>query len=141
MDKFGEFILKYLKGKNWNTLLEVGIGFNFKTLKYLITNTEKNKKIIIIEKNKKATKKIRESINNQKIKILNTKISTSYNPKDKIDLLYSVRPNPELIKPLKKISNKNESPLLIRPFTTDEYKKDLELKNHKGLPILIYQNE
>ena len=141
MSEFGEYILKFLNDLNWNKLVEIGVGYNFETLNYLINHTNSNKKFLIIDKNLNCLKKLKDSSMDNRVKILNKRINDKTTLNNEFDLIYSIRPNPELIKHLKNIADNNSTPLLIRPFKSDEYRKNLELVNYKGLPILRYKNK
>jgi len=53
-------------------------------------------------------------------------------------VLYSVRPTPEIMKPILGLSRKTGIPLVLLPLSGDSVPKGLRLVNYRGLAIYVY---
>jgi len=53
------------------------------------------------------------------------------------ELIYAIRPNPELTEALKNIAKDVNADLLIRPFSSDEKPEDMTLVNYKRARVWI----
>ncbi len=140
MSRFGEYLLEKIQENDWVDIAEIGIGYNYSTLKHLINHSDEKLSFVVVEKNKDSLIDLKKSINHDKLEVVNNNISDKDFSLGQVDLVYSVRPNPELVKYLKKISDRLDAVLVIRPFSLDGYREDLELVNYRGLPILLYDN-
>lgn len=140
LSRFGEYLLEKIRENNWVDIAEIGIGYNYSTLKHLINYGDENLSFVVVEKNEDSLSDLEGSMDYDKLGVVNTDISDRDFSLGQVDLIYSVRPNPELVKYLKKISKRLDAVLIIRPFSLDGYREDLELVNYRGLPILLYDD-
>lgn len=120
---FAEYIaLKYPRARK---IMEVGVGRDFSVvneLKRLLNGAE------IIPVDIEGRGAVRGDVTVSK--------SSLYRG---ADLIYAIRPNPELYPHLMKIAKKAEADLIIRPFSLDPGPRKGELVNYKGSSFYVYK--
>ncbi|KPU63601.1 hypothetical protein EP1X_02490 [Thermococcus sp. EP1] len=119
---------RHPKGK----LIEVGVGFNFKVALKL---KKLGREIIVVDWNPKAVKKAKELG-------LKACIDNIFSPNLIIyrdaEVIYSIRPTPELIKPILELGKTLKIPVYIVPFSLDGMPRFLKLENYRGIPIYVW---
>ena len=113
------------KGK----LVEIGVGFNFKVALKL---KELGRDIIVVDWNLEAIEKAKELGLKAYVDNIFTHNLALY--KD-ASVIYSIRPTPEIIKPILELGKRVKVPVYIVPFSLDVMPKSLKLENYKGIPI------
>ena len=113
------------KGK----LVEIGVGFNFKVALKL---KELGRDIIVVDWNLEAIEKAKELGLKAYVDNIFTPNLALY--KD-ASVIYSIRPTPEIIKPILELGKRVKVPVYIVPFSLDVMPKSLKLENYKGIPI------
>ena len=130
LEKLAEFIAEnFSQGK----AVELGIGFQTKVALRLI---ELGYDVLAIDWNEKAVENARRA----GIKAVHDDL---FRPRlglyrDAV-LLYSVRPTPEIMKPIVELSRKTGVPLVVLPLSGDSVPRPLRLVNYKGLAIYVYK--
>ncbi len=129
METFAEFLASESNG----LLIELGVGFNFKVALRL---RELGREVILIDKNEEAVKVAKEAG-------LIAYVDDLFNPKLDIyansGVLYSVRPTPELVPSIIRLSRVVNRPVYLLPFTGDRVPG--RLVNYEGVPIYILEVE
>ncbi len=119
--EFAEFILLNLKNKE-SKIIEVGIGKEhsvYNELKKLKAN------IIAVDIDISSDEFIKDDITKPNMSVY-----------EKGEIIYSIRPPPELYPFLKEIARKVKALLIIKPLATDE-PPEFKLVNYKGLYFYI----
>ncbi len=118
---------KFPKGK----IVELGIGFQtkvalrLKKLGYDVLAVDWNEKAVENAR-KVGIKAIRDDLFRPKLELYSDAVA-----------LYSVRPTPEIMKPILELSRNVGVPLVILPLSGDSVPKGLRLVNYRGLSIYI----
>jgi hypothetical protein len=108
-------------------IVEVGIGNEFsvyKELKRLLVNVD------IIAVDIKGNYPFKDDITKSKSDIYGGS-----------DLIYSIRPNPELYIPLINMASKVQTDLIIRPFSLDYPPENGRLINYKKAVFFLFKNQ
>ncbi|BAA29278.1 UPF0146 family protein [Pyrococcus horikoshii] len=114
-------------------IVEIGVGFYLEVAKRL---RESGIDILVVDINEKAINYARK----QGIKGV---VDDIFNPtlgiyKD-AKAIYSIRPAPEMMKPLLDLARKLKIPLYIVPLTGDRTPNGMKLINYKGIPIYKWE--
>ncbi|AEC51641.1 hypothetical protein PNA2_0725 [Pyrococcus sp. NA2] len=124
-----EFIANYVKD---GRIVEVGAGFYLKVAMKL---KEMGFEVLVVDKNV-------EAVENAKRLGLNAEVDDVFNPRlelyEGVDVIYSIRPTPEMMPALVKLSKKVNVPMLIVPLTGDSPPNEMKLVNYKGIPVYIF---
>jgi len=113
--------------------VELGIGFQTKVALRL---TELGYDVLAIDWNEKAVENARKAgIKALRDDLFRPRLSLYRNAV----VLYSVRPTPEIMKPIVELSRKTGVPLVILPLSGDSVPRPLRLVNYKGLAIYVYK--
>ncbi len=119
----------YLKERANGRIVEIGVGFNFKVALKL---KELGMDIFVVDWNKESIIKARE-------RGLEAYVDDVFNPNLKlyrdVRVIYSIRPTPEIIRPILRLARKLGVPAYILPFSLDEMPHELKLENYKDLAI------
>ncbi|WP_456394848.1 UPF0146 family protein [Thermococcus sp.] len=119
----------YIGGRISGRVAEIGVGFNFKVALKL---KELGLDVFVVDWNKGAVEKARELG-------LEAYVDDVFNPDlmlyEGVEALYSVRPTPEIVRPILKLAEKLGVPAYILPFSLDEMPRGLRLENYRGLAI------
>ncbi|NJE49453.1 UPF0146 family protein [Thermococcus sp. 9N3] len=130
LEKLAEFIAQnFPRGK----AVELGIGFQTKVALRL---TELGYDVLAIDWNEKAVENARKA----GIKALRDDL---FRPmlglyRDAV-VLYSVRPTPEIMKPIVELSKNTGVPLVVLPLSGDSVPRPMRLVNYGGLAIYVYK--
>jgi uncharacterized UPF0146 family protein len=126
IEDFADFLaMEVPRGK----IAELGIGFQFKVALRLI---ELGYDVLAVDWNPSSVEKARElGINAVRDDLLNPNLELYANVK----LLYSVRPTPEIVKPIIKLGDELGVPVYILPLSGDTMPRGMRLLNFKGLAI------
>lgn len=129
-EKFAIFLAeRHPKGK----FVEIGVGFNFKVALRL---KNLGRKVLVIDWNPEAVKKAQELG-------LEAYVDNVFSPSLEIYrgavAIYSIRPTPEIIRPILKLAQLLKIPVYILPFSLDSMPRILRLENYKGLPIYSWK--
>ncbi|GAB6136389.1 UPF0146 family protein [Thermococcus prieurii] len=113
--------------------VELGIGFQTKVALRL---TELGYDVLAIDWNEKAVENARKAgIKAVRDDLFRPRLELY---KDAV-VLYSVRPTPEIMKPILELSKKTGVPLVVLPLSGDSVPKQMRLVNYKGLAIYVYK--
>ncbi len=119
----------YLKERINGRIAEIGVGFNFKVALKL---KELGLDVFVVDWNSKAVEKARELG-------LKAYVDDVFKPNlslySEVSAIYSVRPTPEIVKPILELGRKLHVPVYILPFSLDEMPKEMKLENYKGMAI------
>ncbi|WP_258083332.1 UPF0146 family protein [Thermococcus thermotolerans] len=128
VEDFAEFLAgKVPKGK----IVELGVGFQFKVALRL---KELGYDVLAIDWNPKSVKKAKElGINAARDDLFNPRLELYHGAK----ALYSVRPTPEIVRPILSLGEKLGLPVYILPLTGDVMPRGMKLVNYRGLPIYV----
>lgn len=126
IEDFADFLAeKFPKGK----IVELGIGFQIKValrlkeLGYDVLAVDWNEEAV--ENARKAgIKAVRDDLFRPKLELYSDAVA-----------LYSVRPTPEIMRPIIELSRKVRVPLVILPLSGDSVPRGLRLVNYRGLSI------
>jgi hypothetical protein len=125
IEDFADFLLEHTGGQ----LTEVGIGFQFKVALRLM---ERGREVTAIDWNRDAVEKARELG-------INAYIDDIFHPSLELyegsRALYSVRPTPEIIKPILELGRILGTPVFILPLAGDTMPRFMRLVNFRGLAI------
>ncbi len=125
IEDFADFLLENTRGQ----LTEVGIGFQFKVALRLI---ERGRDVTAVDWNPKAVERARTLG-------INAYVDDIFRPHTELyersEALYSVRPTPEIIKPILKLGRSIGVPVFILPLAGDRVPRPLRLVNFRGLAI------
>ncbi|WP_058947669.1 UPF0146 family protein [Thermococcus sp. 2319x1] len=129
-EKLAMFLIeRHPEGK----LVEIGVGFNFKVSLKL---KDLGKEVLVVDWNPEAVKKAKELG-------LEAYVDDVFSPNLEIYrgavAIYSVRPTPEIVKPILKLAQLLKIPVYILPFSLDSMPRILKLENYKGLPIYTWR--
>ncbi|WP_099209579.1 UPF0146 family protein [Thermococcus henrietii] len=113
--------------------VELGIGFQTKVALRL---TELGYDVLAIDWNERAVENAKKAgIKAVRDDLFRPRVSLY---RDAV-VLYSVRPTPEIMKPIVELSKKTGVPLVILPLSGDSVPKQMRLVNYKGLAIYVYK--
>ncbi|WP_457741695.1 UPF0146 family protein [Thermococcus sp.] len=129
IEYLAEFISKnFPPGK----VIELGIGFQTKVALKL---KELGYNVLAIDWNEEAV----ENARRLGIKAVRDDL---FNPRRELYrdavVLYAVRPTPEIMGAILKLSEETRVPLVVLPLSGDSVPKALKLMNHKGLAVYVY---
>ncbi|WP_297417899.1 UPF0146 family protein [Thermococcus sp.] len=128
IEDFADFLLKNTNGQ----LMELGIGFQFKVALRLI---ELGREVTAVDWNPESIEKAREL----GIKAVRDDLfSPNFELYRGVKALYSVRPTPEIVKPILELSKKLGVSLYVLPLAGDSMPKSMRLVNFRGLAIYVY---
>ncbi|NJD98830.1 UPF0146 family protein [Thermococcus sp. LS1] len=128
IEDFADFLAERVpRGK----IVELGIGFQFKVALKL---REMGYDVLAVDWNPASVEKARElGINAVRDDIFNPRMELYRNAK----ALYSVRPTPEIVRPILELGKKLGLPVYILPLSGDTMPGNLKLINHRGLAIYM----
>jgi uncharacterized UPF0146 family protein len=112
---FAEYIIRRYRDV---PIVEIGIGTDFGVFKEL---KKQNADIKAVDINPATDEVIKDDILNPDMRIYRN-----------CGLIYTIRPPPELLPYIKRIAQKAEANLIVRPLTTDNVHKIGKLKNYKS---------
>ncbi|WP_297071232.1 UPF0146 family protein [Thermococcus sp.] len=125
IEDFADFLLENTRGQ----LTEVGIGFQFKVALRLI---ERGRDVTAVDRNPRAVEKARALG-------INAYVDDIFRPNlglyERSQALYSIRPTPEIIKPILKLGRSLGVPVFIVPLAGDTVPRPMRLINFRGLAI------
>lgn len=128
LEKFAHFIAENSPG---GKAVEVGVGFQLsvalklRELGYDVTVVDWNEKAV--ENARKAgLKAIRDDVFNPRLGIYRD-----------ADVIYSIRPTPEIVKPILRLGRTLNKPVYILPFSGDPVPPGTRLVNYHGLAIYV----
>lgn len=126
IEDFAEFLAKNVpRGK----IVELGIGFQFKVALRL---KELGYDVLAVDWNPSSVEKARElGINAVRDDVFTPNLDLYRSAK----ALYSVRPTPEIVKPILELGERLGVPVYILPLAGDTMPKGLRLLNFRGLAI------
>ncbi|MCD6372417.1 MAG: hypothetical protein J7L37_02540 [Thermococcus sp.] len=126
LEDFAYFIAENSPGKR---AIEIGVGFQLsvalklRELGYDVTVIDWNEKAV--ENAKKAgLKAVRDNVFNPRLEIYRD-----------ADVIYSVRPTPEIVRPILKLGRITKNPVYILPLSGDPIPPGTRLVNYRGLAI------
>ncbi|WP_297481282.1 UPF0146 family protein [Thermococcus sp.] len=130
LEGMAEFISKnFPKGK----AVELGIGFQPKVALKLM---ELGYNVLAVDWNEKAVENARKlGINAVKDDLFSPSLKLY---RDAV-VLYSVRPTPEIMGPIAKLSHRTGVPAVILPLSGDTVPRGFKLINHGSLAIYVYK--
>jgi len=112
-------------------VVELGIGFQTKVALKL---KELGYDVLAIDWNERAVENARKKgIEAEKDDLFRPRLELYKNTV----LLYSVRPTPEIMRPIVKLSNIVSVPLVILPMSGDSVPRGLRLINYRGLVMYV----
>jgi uncharacterized UPF0146 family protein len=126
IEDFADFIAeKVSRGK----LVELGIGFHFKVALKL---KELGFDVLAVDWNEESIRAARragidafqDDLFNPRLELYGDAVA-----------LYSVRPTPEIVRPIISLSDRLKLPLFILPLAGDTMPRGMRLVNYRGLPI------
>ncbi|ASJ06335.1 UPF0146 family protein [Thermococcus pacificus] len=126
VEDFAEFLAKEVPV---GRVAELGIGFQFKVALKL---KEFGYDVLAVDWNPVSVEKARELGLNA---VRDDLFSPSLDLYLGVKALYSVRPTPEIVKPILELGEKLGVPVYILPLTGDTMPKALRLVNFRGLAI------
>jgi len=128
IENFAEFLAGEVpRGK----IVELGIGFQFKVALRL---KELGYDVLAVDWNPESVKKAGElGINAVRDDIFNPRLELYRDAK----ALYSVRPTPEMVKPILSLGERLGLPVYILPLTGDTMPRGMKLVNYRGLAIYV----
>ncbi|WP_457751016.1 UPF0146 family protein [Thermococcus sp.] len=129
LEDLADFIAEnFSRGK----VVELGIGFQTKVALKLM---ELGYDVLAIDWNRLAVENARKAG-------INSVRDDLFNPRRELYrdavVLYAVRPTPEIMGAILKLSEETGVPLVILPLTGDSVPKGLKLVNYRGLAIYVY---
>ncbi|MDK2870550.1 MAG: uncharacterized protein PWP39_1785 [Pyrococcus sp.] len=114
-------------------IVEVGVGFYLKVAKKL---KEYGLNVIVVDIN-------REAIRNAMKEGIPGFVDDIFNPNLKIYLkagaIYSIRPNPEIMRALLSLAKKIKVPLYVVPLSGDVPPREMKLINYKGISVYVWE--
>ena len=129
LEEFAHFIAEKSEGKR---AIEIGVGFQLsvalklRELGYEVTVVDWNEEAL--ENARKAgLKAVRDNVFNPRIEVYRG-----------TDVVYSVRPTPEIVRPILDLGRLLRKPVYILPFTGDPMPPGARLVNYHGLAIYVY---
>jgi len=130
LEGLAEFIAEnFPKGK----AVELGIGFQTKVALRL---TELGYDVLAIDWNEEAVENARRSgISAVRDDLFRPRLQLY---RDAV-VLYSVRPTPEIMRPIAELGRKTGVPLVVLPLSGDSVPKPLRLVNYRGLALYVYK--
>ncbi|ASA78598.1 UPF0146 family protein [Thermococcus sp. 5-4] len=128
IEDFAEFLAREVpKGK----IVELGIGFQFKVVLRL---KELGYDVLAVDWNPESVKRAEElGINAVRDDLFNPRLELYRSA----NALYSVRPTPEIVRPLLNLGKKLKLPLYILPLAGDTMPRGMRLVNYRGLAIYV----
>ncbi len=129
IEDFADFLAsKVPRGK----IVELGIGFQFRVALKL---KELGYDVLAVDWNPQAVEKARElGIGAVRDDLFSPKLELYRSVK----ALYSVRPTPEVVKPILELSKRLGVPVYILPLSGDSMPRGMRLVNFRGLAIYVY---
>ena len=129
LEVMAEFISKnFPQGK----AVELGIGFQTKVALKLM---ELGYDVLAVDWNEKAIENARKlGINAVKDNLFSPRLELY---RDAV-VLYSVRPTPEIMRPILELSRRTGVPAVILPLSGDTVPRGFKLTNHGNLAIYVY---
>jgi len=129
IEDFADFLAENV---SMDRIAELGIGFQFKVALRLM---EMGYDVLAIDWNPKSVEKARElGINAVRDNLFSPNLSLYRGVK----AFYSVRPTPEIVKPILELSRKLGVPLYILPLAGDSMPRGMRLVNFRELAIYVY---
>ncbi|HDZ36659.1 MAG TPA: hypothetical protein ENH81_07120 [Thermococcus sp.] len=126
IEEFAYFIAENSPGKR---AVEIGVGFQ---LSVALKLRELGYDVTVIDWNEKAVANARKAG-------LNAIRDDVFNPRLEIyrdaDVIYSVRPTPEIVRPILRLGRTIKKPVYILPFSGDPIPPGTRLVNYRGLAI------
>lgn len=116
-DDYKDFAEYILKNYSNSTVVEVGIGSDFKVFNELKKKTD----VRAIDINPSSEEVLRDDILNPDLEIYSG-----------AGLIYSIRPPPELVPYIEKIAQKAGADLIVRPLSTDSIPTNAKLQNYRS---------
>ena len=128
LENLADFIAeRFPRGK----AVELGIGFQTKVALKL---KELGYEVLAVDWNEKAVENARKmGIKAERDDFFRPRLELYKNAV----LLYSIRPTPEIMRPIVRISDLVSVPLVILPLSGDSVPRGLRLINHRGLAIYV----
>jgi len=128
IENFAEFLAGEVpKGK----IVELGIGFQFKVALRL---KELGYDVLAVDWNPGSVKKAKElGINAVRDDLFNPRLELYRNA----NALYSVRPPPEIVRPILNLGKRLGLPVYILPLAGDTMPRGMRLVNYRGLAIYV----
>ncbi|WP_297476020.1 UPF0146 family protein [Thermococcus sp.] len=129
IEDFADFLASEVpRGK----IAELGIGFQFKVA---LTLKELGYDVLAVDWNPQAVEKAEElGISAVKDDLFSPNLELYRSTK----ALYSIRPTPEIVKPILELSKRLGVPVYILPLAGDAMPKTMRLVNFRGLAIYVY---
>jgi len=121
--EFAEFIASNFKNQD-NKIVEIGVGREYSVYNELRKRLKAE--VLAVDININSENFIRDDITKPDMNIYR-----------KSEIIYSIRPPPELYPFLKEIAESVRALLIIKPLATDEPPKGFKLVNCKGLIFYI----
>ncbi len=113
-------------------IVELGIGFQFNVALKL---KELGYDVLAVDWNPQAVEKAEElGISAVRDDLFSPNLELYRSAK----ALYSVRPTPEIVKPILELSKRLSVPVYILPLSGDSMPKTMRLVNFRGLAIYVY---
>ncbi|WP_297549829.1 UPF0146 family protein [Thermococcus sp.] len=130
LEGMAKFISKnFPKGK----AVELGIGFQTKVALKLM---ELGYDVLAVDWNEKAVENARRlGINAVRDDLFSPRLELY---RDAV-VLYSVRPTPEIMRPIAELSHRTGIPVVILPLSGDTVPRGFRLINHGNLAIYVYK--
>ncbi|WP_297463729.1 UPF0146 family protein [Thermococcus sp.] len=129
IEDFAEFLAREVPEGG---IAELGIGFQFKVALKL---KELGYDILAIDWNPESVRRARNlGINAVRDDVFSPNLELYRGVK----ALYSIRPTPEIVKPILELSRRLGVPAYILPLSGDTMPKTMRLVNFKGLAIYVY---
>ncbi|NJE03899.1 UPF0146 family protein [Thermococcus sp. MV11] len=129
IEDFAEFLAREIpRGK----VVELGIGFQFKVaLKLKSLGYD----VLAIDWNPESVERARElGIGAVRDDLFSPRLELYRTAR----ALYSVRPTPEIVRPILKLGRTLRLPVYILPLAGDAMPRGMRLGNHRGLAIYVY---
>jgi len=128
LEEFAYFIAENSPGRK---ALEVGVGFQ---LSVALKLRELGYEVTVIDWNEKAVENARKA----GLRAIKDDV---FNPRLEIyegtDVIYSVRPTPEIVEPILRLGRTLRKPVYILPFSGDPVPPGTRLVNYRGLAIYV----
>ncbi len=130
LKEFAHFIAENAPGRR---TIEIGIGFQ---LSVALRLKELGYEVTVVDWNEEAV----ENAEREGLKAVKDDV---FNPRMEIyrgtDVIYSVRPTPEIVEPILHIGRNLKKPVYILPFSGDPVPPGTQLVNYRGLAIYVYK--
>ncbi|ASI99525.1 UPF0146 family protein [Thermococcus celer] len=126
IEDFAEFLAEKVPG---GKVVEIGIGFQFSVALRL---KELGYDVLAIDWNPKSVERARElGINAVRDDVFNPRLGLY----EDANAIYSVRPTPEIVRPILNLGRRLNVPVYILPLSGDTVPRTMRLVNHRGLAI------